>query len=62
VEESKCDLRWGLVIGRLDAGDCGVDQTYPHKYMATEEALPDVALAPPCLFVVKEGWPVLSDQ
>jgi len=39
-------------------GDCG---THSHKYMATEEAFPDIVLVPPHTFVIEVGWPILSD-
>ena len=35
---------------------------YPCKYMTPEEAVPNVAIAPPGLFIIEECWPFLSNQ
>jgi hypothetical protein len=43
-------------------GGYGINHTYSCKYMATEEAFPDVLPIPPSLFVIEEGWPILSNQ
>ena len=30
--------------------------------MTLKEAIPDVAITPPGLFIIEECWPLLSDQ
>ena len=61
VEEADCNL------GEPPAGRPGnrnheLCQTYPCKDMTLEKAIPNVATAPPSLFVVEECWPLLGDQ
>jgi hypothetical protein len=38
----------------------GVNQTHSCKYMAAKEAFPDIFPIPPGLFVIEEGWPILT--
>lgn len=39
---------------------CCCIEPYASKYMAAEEAVPNVVLVPSCLFVVQERWPFFS--
>lgn len=45
--------------GNLEVLHLGRMATHPHKHMATEQAIPEVAWIPPCTLIIEERWKVL---